>query len=397
MKKSIAIIGGGAAGIICACHLDTYKYDVTIYEKTSRLGRKLMVAGKGGFNLTHSEATSQMKGRYSPSSFMDPYLSAFSNDDLREWLKSIGVETYVGSSRRVFPEKGIKPNDVFQALTTRIKESKVEVRCNHTWEGWQDESLIFQTEEDRLTIKTDVVIYALGGASWEKTGSDGVWKSLFESEGIRVNSFRPSNCGWVIDWPGDFLRSAEGKPLKNIRCHVSDQAVRGEAMITSRGIEGGAIYALSKPIREAIDKNGSAHVIIDFKPDVERSAIIERLQNRKKSIKETLHKEIKLPKHVIDLLIATTDKEVYQDAETLSELIKHFPLETKEAFPMDEAISTVGGVDLSEMDPHNQLYRLRHNYVIGEMLDWDTITGGYLLQACFSMGVRLARHLNTSC
>jgi uncharacterized flavoprotein (TIGR03862 family) len=396
-KQNIAIIGGGPASLMLACSLDANKYAISIYEKNAALGRKFLVAGKGGFNLTHSEELSQFAERYYPKEFMEPFLNHFSNTDFRNWLKFIGIETYVGTSKRVFPIKGIKPIEVLNAIETVLKKNNVSVYYNYEWKGWNNEQLTFQTSNNQTSnITADIIVFALGGASWKVTGSEGNWTSYFNEKGINTHTFYPSNCAYQINWNADFIKNHQGSPLKNCEFTCGHISRKGEAVITEFGIEGSGIYPLSPEIRKQLIQNKFANIQIDFKPDLPLEEIIERLENKgKSSIKEVLEKKINLSTTQIELLKRSSSKDEYSNVQFLSELIKSYPLHITGFAPMDDAISTVGGIALDEVTDSLELKKLPNHYCLGEMLDWDAPTGGYLLQACFSMGKFLADKLNT--
>src|SRR2546428_6953006 len=268
MKKTIAIIGGGPAALMLAAQLNENTFDVTIYERNVAVGRKFLVAGQGGFNLTHGETIDQLITRYTPVSFLKNSIFSFSNVGLREWLVSIGIETYVGSSNRVFPVKGIKPIEVLNAILKILSLKHVKIQTRHHWQGWNDSNeLVFSTDKELKTLKADLVIFALGGASWQKTGSDGGWIDHFAAKGVNINPFQASNCAFKINWPKEFIKQMEGKPIKNIAIRCLDREKKGEVVITSFGIEGGAIYALIPEIRQQLnDKVATIH--IDLKPDL---------------------------------------------------------------------------------------------------------------------------------
>lgn len=414
-KKNIAIIGGGASALMLACALDSSKYTISIYEKNAALGRKLLVAGKGGFNLTHSETLEVFINRYHPKNFIEPFLKHFSNDDLRDWLRSIGIETYVGTSKRVFPVKGIKPIEVLKAIEAQLKKNEASVFYNHTWQGWNDNELVFSHGGDLIKIKSDIVVFGLGGASWKVTGSHGNWTHYFKEKGMHTIPFYPSNCAYKINWDKELIKSVSGQALKNCEFTCGNISKKGEAVLTDFGIEGSGIYALSKEIREQLTsqnigshpdsdnyrnqhdtlKSYTANLFIDFKPELSLHDIKNRLDNRGKlSVKDVLEKKINLTSTQINLLKNISSKDDYNNVEILSKLIKAYPIQLIDFAPIDDAISTVGGISLEEVNENLELKKLPNHYVIGEMLDWDAPTGGYLLQACFSMGKFLADKLN---
>ncbi len=395
MKKSIAIIGGGAASLMLAASLDTKKYDVTIYERNFALGRKFLVAGKGGFNLTHSEDPALLISRYNPSVFFTEIIQNFNNADLQQWLKHIGIETYTGSSKRIFPVKGIKPITVLDAFLKVLEQKKIKLKTLHEWKGWTGDQLLFDCKGVALTLKPDITVFALGGSSWKITGSDGSWLSHFQKRNITTQIFQPSNCSYEVKWTTPFLDVAEGKSLKNISIHCNTLEKKGELVITKFGLEGSAIYALSPEIRKELHKNGAATIFIDLKPLLSVETIFSKIKNKgNKSLSKQLENELNINALQLALLKTVISKEEFVNPDILSKKIKKLPLTITGNAPIDEAISTVGGIDLNEIDSNFQLKKLKNNFVIGEMLDWDAPTGGYLLQGCLSMGHGLAKYLN---
>ena len=391
-RKTIAIIGGGASALSVAAFLDAGKYDVTIYERNRGLGRKFLVAGKGGFNLTHSERVGDMMRRYSPPRFLDQALSEFDNERFRAWLSDIGIPTYVGSSRRVFPVQGIKHIEVLTVIKEYITTKGHKIRYDYKWVGWSpDGNLLFENGEK---IESYITIFCMGGGSWKVTGSDGLWNEIFRDRGVLVLPFLASNCAYKVDWPSHFIDKASGRPLKNISLSNSGHQSIGEAMITDLGIEGSAVYALSDQIQSQLSNQGCASIHIDLKPMLTIEEIVKRIKNSKRKLTDCLIKDLKLEKVKVQLLKSTLTKEQFLDINVLAINIKELPILLEQACDIDKAISTTGGVDLSEIDDHFQLKKLSGNYVLGEMLDWNAPTGGYLLQACFSMGHHLALHLN---
>ncbi len=381
-KTKIAIIGGGPAALMLATNLDETKFEVTIYEKNAAPARKFLVAGSGGFNLTHSEPLEQFLKRYTPVSFIEPILRSFSNTDLQAWLLSIGIPTFTGTSKRIFPQKGIKPIEVLNAILKILKDKNVKLQTGYNWQG----------EE----MKADITVYALGGASWKITGSDGSWTTFFQNKGIEIIPFQPSNCAFQINWSKNLISLASGLPLKNIALKSLDIRKEGEVVITDFGIEGSAIYALSPQIRKQLDEYKKAIVFIDLKPSLSLDKLIELLESKPASttITKFLDSNLNLSKAQLALLKNLTVKEDFLNPSILAAKIKELPLEIIGMGPIDETISTVGGIALSEIDENFQLKKLPSHYAIGEMLDWDAPTGGYLLQACFSMGYKLSKYLN---
>ncbi|MCX6274396.1 MAG: TIGR03862 family flavoprotein [Bacteroidetes bacterium] len=372
MKKSIAIIGSGPAALMLAATLDENAFEVTVYERNSVPARKFLVAGDGGFNLTHSENIEQFISRYTPSYFLEKSIRSFSNSDLRNWLNDIGIETFIGTSKRVFPVKPIKPIDVLNAFLTKLKNDNKE-----------------------LIVKADLTVFALGGASWSKTGSTGDWTDYFTEKNIAIIPFQPSNCAYQIKWNPNFITSSEGKPLKNIAVFCDGIEKKGEVVVTQFGIEGGAVYALSPKIRQQLNKNNFAEILIDLKPMLTTEVVRAKLNSTgNKTISNLLSDELKLNNVAIALLKSVLPKEEFTNTALLAGKIKQLPLQITGMAPIDEAISTVGGIALNELDENFQVKKLPGHFAIGEMLDWDAPTGGYLLQGCFSMGHYLAQQLN---
>ena len=397
MKKSIAIIGSGPSALLLAAFLDDSKFDMTIYEKNFAPSRKFLVAGDGGFNLTHSENIEAFIKRYTPVDLLEKCLRAFSNTDLCDWLKSIGIETGIGSSKRVFPAEDIKPIDVLNSILKVLEKKNVRIKTQHEWKGWKDpDELMIDNKGQIENIKADHVVFALGGSSWSKTGSDGGWSKLFSKKNILILPFQASNCSYQIKWDQQFLAIAEGKSLKNISISCTNAQKKGEVVITKFGMEGGAVYALSPQIRDELNSKNVATIFIDLKPDLTEEQIQKVLSFKgNKSFASLLKSKLNLSEVQIALLKTILSKEEFTNLEILAVKIKKVPIQITGTAPIDDAISTVGGVALQEVDEYFQLKKLDGHYAIGEMLDWDAPTGGYLLQACFSMGVYLAKHLNS--
>ncbi|MDA9311980.1 NAD(P)-dependent oxidoreductase [Vicingaceae bacterium] len=392
MKQKITIIGGGAAALTFASFIDSEKFDISLYEKNKALGRKFLVAGKGGFNLTHSEPINDLVSRYSPNWVLEEALNSFSNVDFRVWLASIGVPTFVGSSHRVYPEKGIKPIEVLKAIEKTLAHNRVQVNFNKTWTGWNDKNdLVFS---DETTVTTNIVVFALGGGSWRITGSDGTWRGIFRKKGFKTKTFQPSNCAFKVNWETAIIDKFAGKPLKNISITCDKKSQKGEVVLSQFGLEGNAIYALSPEIRKQL-KTGKASILIDFKPTFSIEVLLKKLTKTKaKHLTDCLRNELNLSALQIGLIKTYVSKYDFNNNSILAGKIKNFPIEIEGIAKIDEAISTIGGIDLKEITPDFKLTQQSNTYCIGEMLNWDAPTGGYLLQACFSMGYYLAEHLN---
>jgi len=392
MKKSVAIIGGGPSAFLLASFLDAIKFNVTIYEKNKTAGRKFLVAGKGGFNLTHSEPIEQLIKRYTPNGLLDKAILNFTNSDFRNWLDQIGIPTYIGSSKRVYPKEGIKPIEVLTAILNHLKKKGTVLKYEHAFSNWDsDNNPIINNEP----IQPDYTVFCLGGGSWKITGSDGAWLNTFSKKAIKTKPFKASNCGFKIIWKPDFIQKNEGSPLKNIAISCGDTTQKGEAVITKFGLEGNAIYGLSPQIRAALDVHSKAIVFIDFKPSLTLDNVIFKIKStNQKNTTATLKKELKMSSAQIDLLKNHLSKESYLNTKSLANNIKNFPLEIVNTASINESISTVGGIDIAAISGNFELQNTKNQFCIGEMLDWDAPTGGYLIQACVSTGVSLAKHLN---
>jgi hypothetical protein len=396
-NKSVAVIGGGPAGLMAAEVLARGGATVTVYDQMTSLGRKFLLAGRGGLNLTHSEDLPLFLSRYGEG---DPLLrgaiEAFPPAALRAWSDSLGQSTFVGSSGRVFPTS-LKTSPLLRTWLHRLSNLGVSFKLRHRWEGWDDDgSLRFITEGKEQLVEPDVTILALGGASWPKLGSDARWAAMLRAQEVAVAPLRPSNCGFTAVW-SDVFRRFEGQPLKSIALTFAGRSVRGEAMITHDGLEGGAVYALSSPIREAIDRDGQATIAIDLLPAVGAPKLAERLARPrgKQSLSNFLRKATHLSPAALALMReAALSKGLplsALNAGELANLIKAAPVRLTGTQPIATAISTAGGVRFAELDSRFMLRRLPGVFVAGEMLDWDAPTGGYLLQASFATGVAAAR------
>lgn len=394
VKKSVSIIGGGPAALLLAAFLDPQKFNVTIYEKNKTLGRKFLVAGKGGFNLTHSEPIAQLLERYTPSHFLQEALLDFDNLDFQKWIYNMGIPTYIGSSKRVYPESGIKPIEVLNAILDVLSDRGVDIQYQHIWTGWNnDHNLVFNAD---IEVQSDYTVFALGGGSWKVTGSDGTWLDLFKKQQINVVAFKASNCAYGVNWDNDFILKYEGSPLKNIAVTCGDNSQKGEVVITTFGLEGNAIYAVSPQIREELNNKQKATIFLDLKPILSYDDLHQKIKKSNlKKTSEILQKELKLSAAQIGLLKTYLSKETYLNPELLAKNIKKFSIEITGSALLDEAISTTGGIKLDELDANFELKMMKNHYCIGEMIDLDAPTGGYLLQSCFSMGVYVARNLNS--
>lgn len=391
--KSISIIGGGPAALLLASFIDESKYKVTIFEKNKTVGRKFLVAGDGGFNLTHGESIEEMVMRYTPFRFLKNALLEFSNTDLIDWLNEIGIPTFIGSSKRVYPNKDIKPIEVLNAILKVLNNKGVEIQSHKTWVGWTpSNALLF---EDDSSAKSDYVVFALGGGSWKVTGSDGAWLELIGESGVKVKAFEPSNCAYKVNWDESFSNKFAGSPLKNIAISCGGKSQKGEVVVTKFGLEGNAIYALSPEIRSGLNKSNSSDICIDLKPSLSEEIIQEKIEKSKlKKLTDVLKVDLKLSPVQLALVKRYVSKDDFTDVKKLSNQLKNLKIELIGFEELDKAISTVGGVSLNAVNENFELKTIKNYFCIGEMLNWDAPTGGYLLQGCFSMGVSLAKFLN---
>ncbi|GJE17687.1 3-dehydro-bile acid delta(4,6)-reductase [Methylobacterium marchantiae] len=389
MSRDVAVIGGGPAGLAGAEILAEAGHRVTIYERMPSVGRKFLIAGRGGLNLTHSEPLASFHRRYHPArpSLTDA-IDAFPPQALRDWCEGLGQPTFVGSSGRVFPNS-FKASPLLRAWLGRLDALGVRILIRHRFLGWEtDGSLAFETPEGRVVAGGRPTLMALGGASWPRLGSDGAWVPLFTGLGIAVSPLRPANVGFTVPWSDLFRERFAGTPVKRVALRLGDETVRGEAMITADGIEGGAVYALSRLIREAIEARGEARLVVDLRPDLTEATLTRRLETHKQgaSLATRLRKDAGLDPVAAGLLREAAGLTLPSSAAGLAALIKAAPLRLLAPRPIERAISTAGGVAFEEIDRRFMLKARPGVFVAGEMLDWEAPTGGYLLQGAFSSG-----------
>ncbi|MCA3563947.1 MAG: TIGR03862 family flavoprotein [Methylocystis sp.] len=393
----IAIIGGGPAGLAAAEKLAALGHGVTLYERMPSLGRKFLLAGRGGLNLTHSEPLAAFLTRYgSAGERLAPLIRAWDPAALRSWAEGLGEETFTGSSGRVFP-RSFKTSPLLRAWLRRLADQGVTMRPGHRWEGWDETgALSFRTGDGAASAMPDATLLALGGASWPRLGSDASWVPFLTARGIAITPLRPSNMGFKVPWSLYFASRHTGSPLKRIALTFGDRSVRGEAMITDEGIEGGAIYALSAVIREAVATAGHAMLTIDLCPDAEARSLAERLAEPRKgeSLANVLRKRLGLSPAQIGLLHEADRGAAALPPPDLAALIKAVPVTITGVQSIDRAISTAGGIALAELDDNLMLRKRPGVFAAGEMLDWEAPTGGYLLQACFATGIAAANGID---
>ncbi len=393
--KEIVIIGGGPAGLMAADILSAHGFKISVYERKPSVGRKFLMAGRGGLNLTHSEDLDLFITKYGPQSgVLRTMIEEFPPNFLREWCEDLGQKTFIGSSGRIFPES-FKASPLLRAWMARLESQGVRFVLNHDWMGWEKNSLVFKAHEEIIHINADVTLLALGGASWPKLGSDGSWVDILRNQNIKIVDLQPANCGFFVQWSDIFSQKFAGKPLKAIDVSFKDKKIPGEIMITDKGIEGGVIYALSALLREEIHQKRSAQIEIDLKPDLSFETLEARLQKPRVGLSLTnyLRKTLNLSDVAIGLIMESPNRQAlgqYTPGK-MAKLIKHYPLNLDGPFSIERAISTAGGVSFDEVDGNLMLVKKPGVFVAGEMLDWEAPTGGYLLQASFSTAVRAAK------
>ncbi|MBH5386620.1 NAD(P)/FAD-dependent oxidoreductase [Bradyrhizobium diversitatis] len=394
----IAVIGAGPAGLMAAEVLAQGGARVTVYDAMPSAGRKFLMAGRGGLNLTHSEPLPQFMARYREAApKLEAAVAAFPPDALRAWSEALGEPTFVGTSGRVFP-KAFKASPLLRAWLRRLDAAGVRFAFRHRWIGWDEHGrLLFRTGAGQRSIEAGAVVLALGGASWPRLGSDGGWVDLLAARGIAVAKLRPANSGFMVAWSEVFRERFEGQPLKGVALTIGAHTVRGEAMMTRSGIEGGAIYALSAELREAVLDLGHARLMIALRPDLAVADLTTRLSGTrgKQSLANFLRKAAQLSPVGIGLMqeaaIASGRLLASFSPAELAHLINAIPVQLTGTAPIERAISTAGGIAFDELDQHFMLRKLPGVFAAGEMLDWEAPTGGYLLQASFATGLAAGR------
>jgi uncharacterized flavoprotein (TIGR03862 family) len=397
-QTQIAVIGAGPAGLMAAEVLAQGGAAVTVFDAMPSAGRKFLMAGRGGLNLTHSEKLSSFLTRYGkPAPQLTAAIEAFPPGALRAWSEVLGQPTFVGSSGRVFPQ-AFKASPLLRAWLRRLDAMGVQFKLRHRWTGWDESGhLRFQTPDGAIAVEARATVLALGGASWPRLGSDGAWVGMLAAKGVAISPLKPANCGFTVAWSNIFRDRFEGQPLKGVALSFGSHSVGGEAMIARAGIEGGAIYALSADLREAVFASGQATLHVALRPDLATDALIKRLSapKAKQSLSNWLRKAAQLSPAGIGLLqeaaIASGTSLSSLSPENLTELINAVPVQLNGVAPIARAISTAGGIAFDELDPGFMLRRLPGVFAAGEMLDWEAPTGGYLLQASFATGAAAGR------
>ncbi len=388
---NIAIIGGGPAGLMAAEVLSQAGLQVDLYDGMPSVGRKFLLAGVGGMNITHSEAFPAFLSRYGERApNIAPLLRAFGAEQLCEWIHGLGINTFVGSSGRVFPTD-MKAAPLLRAWLKRLRDAGVAIHTRHRWLGWNpDGSMRIASPEGEKTLRPDATLLALGGGSWSRLGSDGAWMLALEQRGVTLAPLQPSNCGFEVEaWSDLMISKFAGAPLKNIAIGLNDDVPRlGECVITTTGIEGSLIYALSAATREAINQHGSATLHLDLLPGRPVDKVLQALDKPRgsRSMAKHLHSQLGIDGVKAALLRELTPAERFTDPARLAQAIKALPLTLVKTRPLDEAISSAGGVTFEALDERLMLKQLPGVFCAGEMLDWEAPTGGYLLTTCFASG-----------
>lgn len=387
--KRVAVIGGGPAGLMAAEALIRRNAEVHLFEAKPSLGRKFLMAGKSGLNITHSEPFAAFIGRFGAAApWLRPALEAFTPDDIRRWASDLGIETFIGSSGRVFPAD-FKAAPLLRAWLKRLRAQGLAIHVRHRWQGWaEDGALLFETLAGSVTFNADATVLALGGASWPELGSDAAWVPLLRAKGVEVHPFRPANCGFDVPWTAHFRERFAGAPVKSVILTFGQESHQGEFVISEHGVEGSGVYALSARLRDAIEASGEATLFLDLAPGRSRERLMRDLARPRgrQSMATHLRKAAHIEGVKAGLLRECADPEAFAKAERLAAAIKSLPLKLVAARPIAEAISSAGGVPATSIDRRFMLSGLPGTFCAGEMLDWEAPTGGYLLTACMATG-----------
>ncbi len=392
--KTVAVIGAGPAGLMAAEILCEKGVIVDVYDAKPSAGRKFLVAGKGGLNLTHSEPREDFLSRYGTRrAELEPILISFGSDELRQWARDLGFETFVGTSGRVFPE-GMKSAPILRAWLDRLRAAGARFHFRHEWKGWgESRALLFSRPDGEAIVNADATVLALGGGSWPKLGSTGAWIEILRQHKVDIAPLKPSNCGFNIAWSEHFRNRFAGQPIKSVRLSFTDLqgetfSQQGEFVATETGVEGSLIYAFSARLRDEIEAQGEVVIHLDLAPDWSHRRLVDRLSQPRgsRSLSSHLKKAVGISGVKAGLLWEFVSKNDFADAEKLATFIKDLRVTLLSTRPLEEAISSAGGVRFEELDERLMLKSMPGVFCAGEMLDWEAPTGGYLLTACFSTG-----------
>lgn len=390
----VAIIGGGPAGLMAAETLALAGIHVALFDAMPSLGRKFLLAGVGGMNITHSEPYEAFVSRYREAApWVGEWLQSMDGPTLRQWILGLGIDTFIGSSGRVFPT-GMKAAPLLRAWLKRLREAGVQLHTRHRWRGWDNQQqLLFDTPHGEITLHADATILGLGGGSWARLGSDGAWVPLLRQKNVLIRDLAPANCGFATPWSEYLRQHFAGQPLKSIIASLTtldgeQLQRRGECILTENGLEGSLIYALSAPLRELIEQHGHANLRLDLAPDrsLEQLSTLLSQPRKGQTLSSLLRKRAGLDPLKIALLYECLDKQQMGDIEQLAMSIKQLPVRLQATQPLTKAISSAGGVMRAALDKNLMLKTLPGVFCAGEMLDWEAPTGGYLLTACFASG-----------
>lgn len=383
----IAIVGGGPAGLRAAEVALVGGAEVTVYDAKASVGRKFLVAGGGGLNITRDEPPAQFATRYRgaevPEGLWRQLIEEFTPADLRAWAADLGIQTFVASTKRVYPSE-MRAAPLLRRWVQRLRASGLRFAMHHRWVGWEEGRLAFATPDGPVTVGPEATVLALGGGSWPATGSDGGWCSALEHSGVHLEPLVPANCGWEVAWP---TKAGEGIPIKNVVVRAHGEESAGELLITRYGLEGGALYQLGAALRAM----STPEILIDFKPSLTAARVLEKLGPARRNLVAEAVQRLKLDDGAATLLNHHPERENWTNAAQIAKVVKACRISLLRARPLAEAISSAGGVRWSELDESLMLRRLPGTFVAGEMIDWEAPTGGYLMQGCFATGTRAGK------
>lgn len=392
--STVVIVGAGPAGLMAADVLSRHGVQVDVYDAMPSAGRKFLLAGRGGLNITHTEAREGFVSRYGvQAARVAPWLEAFGPEDVREWVHGLGIETFVGTSGRVFPTE-MKAAPLLRSWLHTLRQRGVRFHMRHRWLGWSAESVLrFATPEGEIAVAARATLLALGGGSWRRLGSDGAWVPVLAEKGVSVAPLEPANCGFITGWSAHFAERFAGQPVKSVALVIdlpdgSSQYRRGECMVTADGIEGGLIYAFAGTLRDEIRRCGHAVLHLDLLPDRDAGFVMAETTRSRGARSMSSHLRSRLGLHGVKagLLRECLSSEAFSQPATLARAIKRLPVRLSSTRPLDEAISTAGGVKFDSLDERLMLAAMPGVFCAGEMLDWEAPTGGYLLTACLASG-----------